>query len=181
MARAETIAVNPSKVDEPLDFDRLVAEQHARVTRLVSRLLGWSTDVPDVVQDVFVAALESAPRFEGRCRMDTWLARIAINACRSHRRKQMLRLRRRRPLDDGLADASTAVLDVESVAAVRVAIRNLPASDREVIVLRYLEEMPVRDIAAIVGSGRNAVDVRLHRARKRLGTALAHLMQDETR
>ena len=178
MARVETIAANYAHTDERLNFDRLVADQHARVTRLVSRLLGWSPDVQDVVQDVFVSALTALPRFEGRSRVDTWISRIAVNACRSHTRRQFFRLRRRRPLDDAPDDRPTGGLDTESVTAVRKAIRELPAREREVIVLRYLEDLPAAEIANILGIRKNAVEVRLHRAKKRLEAPLSHLLED---
>lgn len=47
------------------EFDRLVRLNHARVTRLADRLLGWPDDVQDAVQEVFVSALTGIRRFRG--------------------------------------------------------------------------------------------------------------------
>ena len=83
---------------DPAAFDGLVCTHQERITRLVHRLLGWSSDVDDVVQDVFVDVLRNLPRFDGRSNVLTWITRIAINRCRSHQRRQWLRLKFFRPV-----------------------------------------------------------------------------------
>src|SRR5688500_15340642 len=74
-------------------FDRLVVEEPAYVARLVGRLVGWRSDVDDVVQDVFVSALGGWARFRGDCSARTWLTRIALNKCRSYGRRRWVRER----------------------------------------------------------------------------------------
>ncbi|HVJ83923.1 MAG TPA: RNA polymerase sigma factor, partial [Planctomycetia bacterium] len=76
--------------DGPPDFDGLVAEHEGRVRRLAQRLLGWSGDVEDVVQDVFLAAYRKLPRFRNEGGAGAWLARLTINACRSRHRRRFL-------------------------------------------------------------------------------------------
>src|SRR5262249_47022246 len=72
-------------------FDQIVTIHQEKITRLVHRLLGWQSDVEDVVQDVFVDALSALRKFDGRSAVLTWLTRIAINRCRTHQRRQWLR------------------------------------------------------------------------------------------
>jgi RNA polymerase sigma-70 factor (ECF subfamily) len=160
-------------------FSQLVAQHQDQVTALVWRLLGWHADeVQDVVQDVFLAALQSLPRFRGEARPATWLYRIAVNECRRHRRRRILRLRlwqRREPRD---AATSHPVADTETHAQVRRAVAALAPPYREVVVLRYLEGLPIEEIAAIVGHSPNAVEVRLHRAREALRETLGPLWQE---
>src|SRR5262245_61165392 len=89
-------------------FDQLVTVHQDGIARLVHRLLGWPSDVDDVVQDVFVDALRNLNRFDGRSSVLTWLTRLTINRCRTHQRRQWLRfgfLRRRR---DELCAAGSA-------------------------------------------------------------------------
>ena len=163
-------------------FDRLVETHQAKVARLACRLLGWPADVDDVVQEVFLAAWKGLPRFRGQSELGTWLMRITVNKCRTHRRKEMLRLRWLWPSGQeeaaGSDPADRATLDRETQAEVRRGVRRLPARYCEVVVLRYLEEMPVERIAQILGLTRNTVEVRLHRARERLKKELAGLMDD---
>jgi RNA polymerase sigma-70 factor, ECF subfamily len=65
----------------------------------------------------------------------------------------------------------------ETIQQVHAAIRQLSQKDRELIVLRYLEEQPIDDIAQTLGLSRGAVNVRLNRARSRLETILKPLFE----
>ena len=74
-------------------LDSLLPTHRDRVARLAGRLLGWSPDVEEVVQEVFVSALTAMGGFRGRSSIETWLTRITINKCRNHQRRGFLRLR----------------------------------------------------------------------------------------
>ncbi len=149
-------------------FDRLVEKHQQPVRRLAWRLLGWREDVDDVVQDVFFAAFKRLRSFRGDASLSTWLSTIAINVCRSRQRREKLRLRWWRKVA-AHAPASTAtdspMAQQETSVRVQQAVRALPPRDREVIVLYYLEELSAKQIAAMLSTSVNAVDIRLHRAR----------------
>ena len=160
---------------EAAAFDEVVAVYAPKVSRLVYRLLGWSggaAEVEDVVQDVFVSVLRHARSFGGRSSLSTWITSIAVNQCRSLRRRLAARVRAmaavfgRMPVAQGAADGK-AIRDDES-RRVREAVARLKEVDREVIVLHYLEQADVETIAEILSVSKNAVEVRLHRARGRL-------------
>lgn len=166
-----------AKRDLAASFDRLVLEEYGRTARLVARLTGWSGDQDDLVQEVFVAAWRAWPQFRAESQAETWLTRIAINTCRTHRRRKWLRsevwqrlTELVRPWDQSAPDE--ALVGDESSAVLRKAIVSLGQRDREVLVLRYLEEQPIEQIAASLGLSRGAVEVRLNRARKRLKALL---------
>jgi RNA polymerase sigma factor (sigma-70 family) len=168
--------------------EEVLAQYTPRITRLVRRMLGWRSDVDDVVQDIFVTAFASRRKFRGGSRLETWLMRIAINGCRAFHRRRLLRgelfnrwrdanydpasadLDRRAALPDDLASAA------ERMAAVRLAVAELPAKYREVVILYYLEETTAQESAEILGLKRNSVEVRLSRARKMLGQRLGKLI-----
>lgn len=167
----------------PADFERVVSGYQECVARLASRLLGWSQDVDDVVQEVFLAVLKGLPKFRGHSRLDTWVIRITINKCRTHRRRQLLRLRWRTGsgadrFASAAAPADQGTMDQEVFEQVRDAVRALPARYREVVVLHYLEQMSVDTIAESLGTSRNVVEVRLHRARARLKDRLSGLVEE---
>jgi RNA polymerase sigma-70 factor (ECF subfamily) len=159
-------------------FEQLVALHAPRVRRLAHRLLGWrnASDVEDVVQDVFLAALEKLNNFRGDAQVSTWLTTITLNRCRTHRRPRLLKLKwlthRDEPASDGQA------IEDETSARVRQAVQELSAKDREVIVLFHLEEQPIAEIAKLLGAKANAIEVRLHRARQRLKETLGDLVND---
>jgi RNA polymerase sigma-70 factor (ECF subfamily) len=62
---------------------------------------------------------------------------------------------------------------------VRTAVQALPPRDREVVVLRYFEQMSAAEIAGVTRQSTNAVEVRLHRARARLAAALGAWHREE--
>lgn len=170
----------PRPTVRPPGFDELVAEQRERVGRLCYRLLGWHADVEDVVQDVFLAALKALPKFRGESTVSTWLTRIAVNACRSHGRKRRLRIfatSQQRSETRLNRSPECKLMDRERFERVRAAIRGLPVKYREVVVLRYLEELAVSEITQVLGLGRNAVEVRLNRARQWMKEDLAGIME----
>jgi RNA polymerase sigma-70 factor (ECF subfamily) len=162
-------------------FDEVVEVYAPRISRLAYRLLGWSgsaADVEDVVQDVFVAVLRHARNFDERSSLSTWITSIAVNHCRSLRRRWSARVRamaavfaRARRSGAARAADEAAIRDDEA-ERVREAVRRLRPADREVIVLHYLEQADAAEVAAILGVSRNAVEVRLHRARVRLRAML---------
>jgi RNA polymerase sigma-70 factor (ECF subfamily) len=167
-----TTCQRPAADAAAASFERLVVAEYEYVARLVGRLLAWRSDVDDLVQDVFVAALAAWPRFRGDCAARTWLTRIAVNKCRSHLRRRWLRDRLfaawQARCEPGHSDGDQSANNSETSDQVRRAVERLRQRDREAIVLHYLEQMSVTDIAAVLKITRNAVEVRLTRARQRL-------------
>jgi RNA polymerase sigma-70 factor (ECF subfamily) len=164
-------------------FDRLVSAHHDRVTRLASRLLGWSVDVDDVVQDVFFAAYRNLAKFRGEAALSTWLAAITINQTHARRLKQLVTLRWLTKAATGrpaptAAPADRVLADGETDEQVRQAVRSLPARYREVVVLYYLEGLPVAEVAAALKIEAGAVKARLLRARAMLKGKLADVWED---
>jgi RNA polymerase sigma-70 factor (ECF subfamily) len=163
-------------------LEQLVAEHHARVARLVSRLAGWTRDTDDLVQEVFVKAFTGARHFRGESRVSTWLTSIAVNVCRGHHRTRLLRATFwkkwfGRRVDPVQADASESAEQRERVRRVTEAVRRLKSMYREVVVLHYLEGLSSEDIGRVLGLTRNTVEVRLHRARQMLRETLGPMME----
>jgi RNA polymerase sigma-70 factor, ECF subfamily len=158
-------------------FERVVELNADRLSALVYRLLGYRGDVDDVVQDVFLAALEGRRKFRVESSLWTWLTAIAVNRCRSvwrrRRLKSLLVHERAGPAAD-----EPAIAD-ETTRQVRRAVAGLPMRLREVVVLHYLQEMPVDEIGVVLGISRPAIEVRLHRAREKLRRALPRMVIEE--
>jgi RNA polymerase sigma factor (sigma-70 family) len=163
-------------------FEQVVALYQVRVARLASRLLGWRSDVDDVVQDVFLTALSKAHTFRGDSSLWTWLTAITVNRCRSQQRRAALFgrfvkwSRNRSPQAAPAADRNS--IGDESARQVQQAVAALPTTDREVIVLSYLEGRAPAEMSELLGLSINTVEVRLHRARKKLKVSLAQFAQE---
>ncbi len=165
-------------------FDRIVGQYSSDVASLASRLLGWSGEVEDVTQDIFLAAFLGLKKFRCDCSLRTWLFTITVNKCRSYRYKRMLQRRRISQVADKAIDASAGTadkssMDNETFDRIRRAIQALPAKYREAVVLRYLQELPAEQISRILGISKNALQVRLNRARARLRDDLGELTKEK--
>lgn len=158
-------------------FEQLIQLQSPVVHRLVSRLLGWPGDCDDVVQEVFVTAWEGIDRFRGQSKIETWLYSIAINQCRKLRRRKgawrKLFGRLCEQHVDAFSNEHTDQAETRNIAQIHRALNELVQRDRELIVLCCLDEKPPDDVAELLGIRKNTLEVRLHRARKKLKTILA--------
>ena len=162
-------------------FEQIVREYQQWVATLAYRLLGWREDVDDVVQEVFLAVLRNLGRFRGQCGLKTYLGRVTVSKCRSYQRKLLVQKKLLAIVKAGPAgmagSADQAALAAERSGRLRWALQKLSRRSREVVVLRYLEEMSIAEVAEALGLSRNAVDVRLNRARKRLKELLEELVR----
>jgi RNA polymerase sigma-70 factor (ECF subfamily) len=143
----------------------LVAAFGPRLLRSACLLCGSETDAQDLVQETFVQAMQSAHRFEGRASIYTWLHAILLNLTRHYHRG-----RKRLVFDDQLARQDMAVceegpnrLDSDAAAgALLEALGRLAAPHREVLILRFYENMKLGEIAAHLGLATGTVKSRLH-------------------
>jgi RNA polymerase sigma-70 factor (ECF subfamily) len=163
-------------------FDRIVEQYTADVAALANRLLGWPGDVEDVTQDIFLAAFLGLKKFRCDCKLKTWLFTITINKCRSYRHRRLARLPRfaRADAEAPLASAAAkqrSMMDEEEFNRVRRAVAALPAKYREPVILTYLQGLAKDEISRMLGISKNALHVRLSRARERLRKDLTELWE----
>ena len=139
------------------------------------RLLGSHATAEDVTHDCFASMIGNFHRFDPRrATLRTYLYAAAHNLARKHLRDPDNDAPEELPTD---LTASTGPLDQllgkELCDVVRTAIASLPARQREALVLSEYEELPLAEVAAIVGADLGMVKARLHRARANLRRALA--------
>jgi RNA polymerase sigma-70 factor (ECF subfamily) len=152
-----------------------------RLRRLVHRLLGWprqTAEVDDLVQETLLAAWRARATFRGDAAWTTWLHRIALRKVHNHQRAAAVRRRLFGWLErEPVAPAAGVTAPEERIDATQHALQQLGHRDREVLVLRYLEQRDIAQIAELLGCSRPALDARLSRARARLRQALG-LLED---
>jgi RNA polymerase sigma-70 factor, ECF subfamily len=164
-------------------FETLIARHQNMVGGLAFRLLGSTRDVDDLVQDVFLAVLLNVKKFRGDCALSTWLAQIAVNRCRTRlkrqerRRRWLGRFRREKAETSEDPPAGEAV---ERRQLIRQAVYRLPEKYCTPIVLRYFEHQEIERIAEVLQLSRNAVEVRLNRAREKLKGMLSNTIPSPT-
>jgi RNA polymerase sigma-70 factor (ECF subfamily) len=169
--------VEQARAGDQRAFEMLVDRGTPRALRLAMSILGSEADARDVVQDAFIRAWRELPRLRDLDRFDAWLARIVINGCRdrwrSHRRVALREIRAGELDPDREPSATVPIGDhVASADMIRRAFARLDVDQRTLLVLHYVEELPVTDIAASLGVPVGTAKWRLHRARGALGRAL---------
>jgi RNA polymerase sigma-70 factor (ECF subfamily) len=166
--------------DERRRFERMVLPHLDAAYNLARWLARNDDDAQDVVQDAAVRALRYFRTFRGE-NARPWLLQIVRHACwtwlRENRPAELVHVD-----DEGNAPEPHAPPDDEPDAAalrrdertrVNRALAALPVQFREVLVLRELEDLPYRDIAAIVDVPVGTVMSRLSRARAQMRDMLA--------
>jgi RNA polymerase sigma-70 factor (ECF subfamily) len=143
--------------------------------RLAAAMVG-PDDAADMVQDAFVSAWRMLPRLRDSDKWESWLRSILMNQCRN-----ALRTRTRRPRLVALDPEEPAGADqpshepmreLDSRWAIQDALAVLRPEDRAVIVLFYLADMPLPQVASVLG-------LRLGTVKSRLNAGLRALRADE--
>lgn len=156
----------------------LFRRRQADVYRVAMLMTGSRAAAEDVAQDVFLAVMRDAGRFEpGRASVSAWLCGIA----RNHARRRLDRDRRTVSLPDTETTPPLAVVHpdpvgelsaAEDVSTLRRAVLSLPIRYREVVVLCDLQDLSYTDAAAALQCAVGTVRSRLHRARALLEAKL---------
>jgi len=159
-------------------FLRLIAQYESALRRLAGAYVAQSTDREDLFQEIAVAIWQAVPGFRGESSERTWLYRIAHNVAIS----SVAKARRRGQREEGMAErfdyaslapnAEQEVLRSEKLRLLNEAIRDLPAIDRQIILL-HLEGLSYGEIEEVSGLSEAAVATRLTRIREKLKEKIA--------
>ena len=170
-------------------FLELVQLYQARVYKLVLRMVGRPDEAEDMAQEVFVQVFKAVATFRGDSKLSTWIYRIAVNLCKN--RLKYLTRRKSEVQDEYEAAEERAELgaargvttsdlsrpdqlvegyQIERI--VEIAIAEMDADFREILVLRDIEDLSYEELSQITGLADGTVKSRLHRARAMLKAAV---------
>ncbi|MCY7400986.1 MAG: sigma-70 family RNA polymerase sigma factor [Nocardioides sp.] len=152
--------------------DRVQEVYAASYRRLVGQLTGVTGDpaeAEDVVMEAFARAVNSSRSFLAADNPEAWLRTVAVNVTRTRwRRARLFRNARPRLV---AAPASYDDLPADRMDLL-AALRELPHAQREAIALHHLADLPVHEVAEIVGAPVGTVKARLSRGRIALAVLL---------
>ena len=140
-------------------FQRFLQEHRDAVWRFLVASVG-PHDADDCFQETFIAALRAYPRLRSDSNLRAWVLTIAHRkALDAHRG----RARRALPVaDPGAVDSRSAAAPAERDEALWGAVHRLPERQRAAVLLRFLADLPHRDIAAAIGCSEQAARRSLH-------------------
>ena len=188
----DAILLDGLRAGDEKAFRSLVGRYHTRLLRLAESLVPTRAVAEEVVQDTWLGVVRGVDRFEGRSSVKTWLFRILVNRAKSAGAREV----RSAPLEGDLladcfdgsgawvtppepwADAVEAqIVAADMAQRVKACLPELPASQRQVLVLRDIEGIDAGDVCALLGVTAGNQRVLLHRARARLREMLAAEME----
>ena len=186
----ESALVQRALANDQAAFTTIVTAFGPQMMAVARRLLRCDSDCQDALQDAFISAFKSLPRFEASARLATWLHRITVNAClmklRSTTAKKETPIDELLPTFDWRGHHTQKIPPVTSPEArleqsetrtmVRAAIDQLPDAYRTVLILRDIEELDTTETARLLETTENNIKTRLHRARQALRTLLEPMM-----
>ena len=171
----EESVVRRAQQRDPEALTQLYEENFDKIYRYVVLKIGDRTEAEDITQQVFLSAVKSISSFKYRgAPFSAWLYRIAHNRIVDYLRKKK---RATVPLDETIADkdpgpelAAERNVDIEQLAE---ATRKLTRAQQEVISLRFTGELPVAQVASIMGKREGAIKALQHSAIVALRKALS--------
>ena len=149
-------------------LEQLVQRWQQPMYRYALRMLGDSDGALDTVQETWLAAIKGIVGLKDITRFRVWLFRVLANKCRDRgrvlaRTKRRLQKIAQQPIRDSVPCSQQELQD-----NVRHCLEQMSTESKSILLLRYMEDFSLEDIADVLGLPDGTVRSRLHRARKQL-------------
>lgn len=198
-AGTETELLARCRQGEAEAWDDLFDQHYAAAGRFIFQL-GYDftrEDVEEICQEVFLTVIKSLHTFQGNCRFQTWLFRIAANRARDYRQRQIAAKRGGGQItvslnnDDpengftidppsNLPGPDLSLINSENAALVGQALEQLGGPCQEIIELRYFADLSYEEIAGTLNLNQKTVSSRLSKCLDKLeGIARALLSREK--
>ena len=202
LTKAEDILLARLKRGDEGAFDELVSQHHSALIRMAMGYVADREVAEEVVQDTWMAVIESLNRFEGRSSLRTWVCGILIHKAKDRgvREKRHTTFSAFESYDDDNGEAvdpsrfqqtgeeaghwafppqpwddqtpEKLLASKQAVDSMQRTIEALPATLKEVLILRDVEGVEAREVCEMLNITETNLYVRLHRARERVRVAV---------
>lgn len=158
-------------------FEQLVVAYRDQVFRLALRMCGNEADADEVAQEAFLSAWKALPNFRGDSQFSTWLYQLT-----SHAAIDLMRREKRQIAAEDITEVSAPdptpgpqqqAERSETQQAVRDAMAQLSPEYRQIVVLRFLQELSYEEIGTVLKLPPGTVKSRLNRAKAQLKDILS--------
>ena len=158
-------------------FEQLVEAYRNQVFRLALRMCGNEADADEVAQEAFLSAWKGLPNFRGESRFSTWLYQLTTHAV-----IDLMRREKRQAAAEDIDEITTAddgpspqqqAGRAETRREVRAALMQLPEEYRQVLLLRFMQELSYEEIGQTLKLPAGTVKSRLNRAKAQLKDILS--------
>jgi RNA polymerase sigma-70 factor (ECF subfamily) len=178
--------IRQSAPGDPRLFEALMVGHYNTIYRLTNAVLLDSDEADDAAQETFIQAAAHIADYQPGTNIKSWLAKIAVNLCRDKLRRRKTRQRLLNALKllswqgrHTTPSPEDAVIGSERKRIIHSVIDSLDEKHRLPIILRYMQGMPVTEIAEVLEINVGTVHSRLHYAHRKLRERLAKITQDD--
>ena len=171
---SDTQIVDRFQAGDSTVFDFLYLRYHDRIYGVICSMISNREDALDISQDVFLKAYQALGDFKRASQFYSWLYRIAINCCIDHmRRRSKHGVLSDKPVSDEVfyhqpAHPAKGLENEEFSRLLHAALPALTPSQQSVFILRYKEDLALKDIACRLGRSIGTVKAHLFHAHRTL-------------
>lgn len=169
-----------------MDADRFGILYDRYAVKVFQKCLSMTRDkelAKDLSHDIFLKAFVNLPKFDHRSRFGTWLYSISYNYCLDHLRKEQRH--RRDDIDERTEakmvenDSSEAELLAMRAEHLDSVLAKIDPEERGLLLMKYQDDLSVKEMMEVLGVGESAVKMRVLRARERALRLFRELYPDE--
>jgi RNA polymerase sigma-70 factor, ECF subfamily len=153
----------------PPEFEHLIASNHPRIRRIAQRYAPYS-GVDDLYQEILIQLWRSFKNFRGDSKVETWVYRVALNTAMTHARTVIKRKVQESEMDVITSNEEMVPADRCQADLLTHFLNSLSEIDASVLMM-YLDGLSATDIAEVLGSSVNAVNIRINRLKQKFSDA----------
>lgn len=153
-----------------LNFDLLYRQYGPKVYGKCLSLLKDEAQAKDAMQEIFIRAFLKSSQFRQEAKVSTWLYSITYNYCMDFLKKQQSK---RAKMGEDLQEVISTVEENEvdhylldrKIAELNTVLEKLPSSDRKILLMKFQEEMSIKEMAQRKNKSEGAIKMKLNRAK----------------
>jgi RNA polymerase sigma-70 factor (ECF subfamily) len=162
-------------------FECLVRQYQNLVWHVVYRMVRQTEDAQDLCQEAFLRVHQYLHQYRSESALKSWIAQVAYSVAKRHLERKRIPIAEPAAEPDGDSpldrvrddfDLEQACIEQQSAGHLHEAIECLPPLQRTILTLYHLDEMPIADIALVIGLAEGTIKSHLFRSRKQLRDAL---------
>lgn len=176
-----------TELQREMNADRFGILYDRYSTKVFQKCVGMTRNqelAQDLTHDIFLKAFVNLKKFDHRSRFGTWLYSITFNYCLDHLRKDQKNRTTELNEDLTVADGAEDRHEMELLSMrsdrLETVLDALEPADRGILLMKYQDELSVKDMMEVLGLAESAVKMRAMRARERALAKYHQLFRDES-
>ncbi|SHO62279.1 RNA polymerase sigma factor [Algoriphagus zhangzhouensis] len=151
-------------------YDRYSQKVYSRCLKFVSQV----EEAQDLTHDLFIKVFYNLSKFQNKSSFSTWLYAVTYNHCLDYlNKKNKLPLENEERLLDSTPDSSIEEIEDSEIFALKaeklkIAMERVDSKDRMILLMKYLDDSSIKDIATVLQLSESAVKMRINRAKRRI-------------